>query len=163
MVQQTFWISSRISSLLSRMQDWKMWRSISCRMGLIHTAQLCKANKQIKNQHRTERTVNAAWKKGNAIYFCTKIILICRRYLCMDNARMSCASPWFLPAQILTAVWKGFPVLLAVLMILCVSKRAKPEGPGQWENAAYCNGMAFQNNQKWIGKAVKCRELQQVS
>lgn len=39
-MQQTFWISSRISSLLSSMQDWKMCRSISCRMGLIHIVQL---------------------------------------------------------------------------------------------------------------------------
>lgn len=45
MAEQTFWISSRISSLLSKMQDWKMWRSISCRMGLIHIAQLCKTIK----------------------------------------------------------------------------------------------------------------------
>lgn len=66
MAQQTFWIISRISSLLSRIQDWKMWRNISCRMGLIHIAQLCKANKQTAPYWAY---LTAALKKGSAIYF----------------------------------------------------------------------------------------------
>lgn len=34
-------------------------------------------------------------------------------------------------------------MLLVLLMILCVSRRAKPEGPGQLKNAAYYNGVSI--------------------
>jgi hypothetical protein len=46
-VSQTFWMRSRISWLLSRMQDWKMCRSMSCRTWLSHNAQLWNNTNQI--------------------------------------------------------------------------------------------------------------------
>lgn len=53
-MQQTFWISSRISSLLSSMQDWKMCRSISCRMGLIHISHFWRTKTQTTDESYTE-------------------------------------------------------------------------------------------------------------